>query len=171
MKPEHIGVLVVGGLMLFGAGMFLIGDRHQVFAHHSEFYAEFVNLAGLSNGAKVRVAGMDAGQVQDIAVPDSPSSRFRVRWRIDSKLRGLVRNDSIATIGTEGVVGGTYLSIRPGTAQAPPAALLATIPSKEPTDLSELLAGGAGLLHDAQASFKQVAEKAGVALDTVTTTA
>jgi len=171
MKPEHIGVLVVGGLVLFGAGMFLIGDRHQVFAHHSEFYAEFVNLAGLSNGAKVRVAGMDAGQVQDIAVPDSPSPRFRVRWRIDSKLRGLVRNDSIATIGTEGMVGGTYLSVRPGTAQAPPAPLLATIPSKEPTDLSDLLAGGAGLLHDAQMSLKQVTQKLGVTLDTVTTTA
>src|SRR5262249_55209620 len=93
MKKEHIGVLVVGGLLLFGLGMFLIGDRHQAFARHSEFYAEFVNLAGLSNGAKVRVAGMDAGQVRDITVPTSPSSRFRVKWRIDTKLRGLVRTD------------------------------------------------------------------------------
>jgi phospholipid/cholesterol/gamma-HCH transport system substrate-binding protein len=171
MRKEHIGVLVVGGLMLFGVGMFLIGDRHQVFGRHSEFYAEFVNLAGLSNGAKVRVGGMDAGQVQNISVPDSPSSRFRVRWRIDSALRGLVRSDSIATIGTEGMVGGTYLSVRPGTARAPRAELLATIPSKEPTDLSDLLAGGAGLLNDAQISLRQVTEKLGVALDTVTTAA
>jgi phospholipid/cholesterol/gamma-HCH transport system substrate-binding protein len=170
MKPEHIGVLVVGGFVLFAAGTFLIGDRRQMFSHHSEFYAEFVNLAGLSNGAKVRVAGMDAGQVKEIRVPDSPSSRFRVKLRIDSKLRGLVRSDSVATIGTEGMVGGTYLSVRAGTAQAPPAALLATIPSTEPTDLSEMLAGGAHLLHDAQLSLNQISAKLGTALDTVTTT-
>jgi len=171
MRKEHIGVLVVGGFVLFGVGMFLIGDRHQVFGRHSEFYAEFVNLAGLSNGAKVRVGGMDAGQVRQIAIPGSPSSRFRVRWRIDSKLRGLVRSDSIVTIGTEGMVGGTYLSVQPGTAEAPPAEPLATIPSKEPTDFSRVLDEGAGLLHDAQISLKQVSEKLGVALDTVTTTA
>ena len=83
-----VGIFVVGGLALFGIGLFVIGDRHQAFARHSEYYSEFVNLAGLANGAKVRVGGMDAGQVVAIGVPDSPSSRFRVKWRIDEKLRG-----------------------------------------------------------------------------------
>ncbi len=95
--------------------------------------------------AKVRVAGMDAGQVLDIGVPNSPSSRFRVKWRIDAKLRGLVRTDSVVTIGTEGVVGGTYLAVRPGSTQALEATALATIPSREPTELSELLVRSAGL--------------------------
>jgi phospholipid/cholesterol/gamma-HCH transport system substrate-binding protein len=112
-KNVSIGLFVVGGLLLFGIGMFVIGDRHQVFARRTEYYSEFVNLAGLEKGAKVRVAGMDAGQVLAIRVPDSPSSHFRVKWRIDAKLRGLVRSDSVVTIGTEGIVGGTYLSVRP----------------------------------------------------------
>src|ERR1700691_3190066 len=113
-----IGLFVVGGLVLFGIGMFVIEDRLQAFARHTEYYSEFVNLAGLANGAKVRVAGMDAGQVLAIGVPDSPTSRFRVKWRIDAKLRGLVRADSVVTIETEGIVGGTYLSVRQGSAQA-----------------------------------------------------
>src|SRR6516165_600078 len=141
-----IGLFVIGGLLLFGIGMFVIGDRHQAFARHSEYYSEFVNLAGLVKGAKVRVAGMDAGQVLAIDVPDSPSARFRVKWRIDAKLRGLVRGDSVATIGTEGIVGGTYLSVKPGSAQAAEASDLATIPSQETSDLSELLARGNGLI-------------------------
>jgi phospholipid/cholesterol/gamma-HCH transport system substrate-binding protein len=151
-----IGLFVIGGLLLFGIGMFLIGDRHQAFARHSEYYSEFFNLAGMTKGAKVRVAGMDAGQVLAIDVPDSPSSRFRVKWRIDAKLRGLIRADSVATIGTEGIVGDTYLSVRPGSAQAAEASELATIPSKETTDLSELLARGNGLLTDADDLLKQV---------------
>src|ERR1700692_1844431 len=109
-RNASIGLFLIGGLLLFGIGMFVIGDRHQAFALHTEYYSEFVNLAGLSNGAKVRVGGMDAGEVLGIDVPDSPSSRFRVRWRIGEKMGGLVRTDSMVTIETEGIVGGTYLS-------------------------------------------------------------
>ena len=165
-----IGLFVIGGLVLFGIGMFVIGDRHQAFARHTEYYTEFVNLAGLTNGSKVRVAGMDAGQVLAIAVPDSPSSRFRVKWRIEAKLRGLVRADSIVTIDTEGIVGGTFLSVRQGSAQAVQAEALSTIPSKEPMELSELLSRGSGLVNDADAMVKEIGGKLGGALDGVTTT-
>ena len=60
MKNNNVivGLFVLVGLVLFTIGMFLIGDRHQAFSRHVEYYAEFVNLAGLSNGAKIRVAGM-----------------------------------------------------------------------------------------------------------------
>jgi phospholipid/cholesterol/gamma-HCH transport system substrate-binding protein len=172
MKNKYlsIGLFVIGGLVLFGIGMFVIGDRHQAFAHHTEYYSEFVNLAGLANGAKVRVGGMDAGQVIGIAAPDSPPARFRVKWRIDAKLRGLVRADSIATIDTEGIVGGTFLSVRQGSAQAAQAAALATIPSKEPMELSELLSRGSGLINDADGILKVVGGKVNGALDLVTTT-
>jgi phospholipid/cholesterol/gamma-HCH transport system substrate-binding protein len=169
-RKVGIGIFVIGGLALFGIGMFLIGDRHQAFTRHIEYYSEFANLIGLTDGAKVRVGGMDAGQVIAIAVPDSPPSRFRIKWRIDAKLRGLVRTDSLATIGTEGVVGGTYLSVLPGTAQASEAAPLATIPGKEPTDLSELIARGTGILNDAQGMLKEIGPKLGIALNTVTST-
>jgi phospholipid/cholesterol/gamma-HCH transport system substrate-binding protein len=169
-KNVSVGLFVLGGLLLFGAGLFLIGDPRRAFGEHVEYYSEFVNLAGLSNGAKVRVGGMDAGEVVGIGVPDSPSSRFRVNWRISSKLRGLVRGDSIVTIETEGVVGGTYLAVRPGTAHSLQAGDRATIPSKEPVELSELLTRGTGLLNDAQSMLKDVGGKLDGALDGVTTT-
>ena len=169
-RNVSVGLFVAGGLLLFGAGMFLIGDRRQAFGRHMEYYSEFVNLAGLSNGAKVRVGGMDAGEVLAIDVPDSPSSRFRVRWRIGEKLGGLVRTDSMATIETEGVVGGTYLGVRPGTSRAVPAPALATIPSREPVELSEILTRGTGLLNDAQSMLNSVGGKLGGTLDTVNAT-
>ena len=167
MKPNNrlVGLFVVGGLVLFGIGLFLIGDRHQLFARHREYYSDFVNLAGLANGAKVRVAGMDAGQVSAIIAPDSPSSRFRVRWRIDVKLSGLVRTDSVATIGTEGIVGGTYLAVRQGTAHAAEAAPLAIVRSEEAIGLSDVVSAGAGLLNDARGTLGAIGPKLGVTLD------
>src|ERR1700733_11215040 len=90
-RNVSVGLFVIAGLVLFGLGIFLIGDRHQAFARHREYYSEFVNLAGLTKGSKVRVAGMDAGEVVAVGVPDTPSSGFKVKWRIDAKLAGLGR--------------------------------------------------------------------------------
>ena len=165
-----VGLFVIAGLLLFGAGMFLIGDRRQAFGQHVEYYAEFENLAGLSNGAQVRVGGLAAGEVIGIAVPDSPSARFRVGWRVNANLRELVRADSLATIETEGVVGGTYLSVRPGSTRTARAASHATIPSQEPIELSEVVTRGAALLNDAQTMLNQVGGKLGGTLDTVNST-
>ena len=156
IRKERIGLFVIGGLVLFGIGMFLIGDRRQLFARHTEYHTEFTNLSGLTPGAKVRVSGLDAGEVLTIDVPDSPAARFRLRFRIDARLRALVRTDSVVTIDSEGVVGGNYLSVRPGSSQAPQADALATIPSAEPTELSALLTSSAGLLDDVKGALKGV---------------
>jgi phospholipid/cholesterol/gamma-HCH transport system substrate-binding protein len=147
-----VGLFVAAGLILFTVGLFLIGNRHQAFARHIEFYVEFRDLSGLTKGAKVQVGGMDAGEILDIGVPDSPSAKFRVRLRIDEKFGGLVRTDSLATIGTEGVVGDTFLLVRPGSSHSHAAAPLSTLPSKEPTELADLLDQGKGTLTDVDAA-------------------
>lgn len=169
-KNAVVGIFVVAGLALFTLGLFLIGDRHQAFARHVEYYAEFENLDGISKGSKVRVAGVDAGQVTGIGIPQSPSSRFRIALNIDERLRGLVRTDSVVTIGTEGIVGDVYLSVRSGSSQAASARPLSTLPTKEPLDITEVLAKGNGLLADTDGAIKRVSGKLDGALDGVKTT-
>ena len=85
-------------------------------------------------------------------------------------MRGLVRTDSVATIATEGVVGDTYLAVRTGTAKAPQASALATIPTREPTEIADLLERGNGLLNDADGLLKQVGGQLNGTLETVNTT-
>lgn len=149
-----VGIFVIAGLTLFTAGLFLIGNRHEAFVSHIEYYAEFKDLSGLTKGAKVQVAGMDAGQVVDIGVPGSPAARFRVHIRINDALHGLVRTDSVATVGTEGVVGDTFLLIHPGSPNAPAAAAQATLPSKEPIEMADLLEQGKGVLANVDTTVK-----------------
>jgi len=172
-----VGLFVLAGLTIFTVGLFLIGNRHEAFARHIDYYAEFTNLAGLSKGSKVQVAGMDAGQVMEIAVPGSPSARFRVRLRIEERLQGLVRTDSLATIATQGVVGETFLLVHSGSANAAAASPLAVLPSKEPVDLSGLLDQGQGLLNDvdgavkdADGLLKKTGGQLGTTLDNTNTT-
>ncbi|HEU0141465.1 MAG TPA: MlaD family protein [Bryobacteraceae bacterium] len=134
-----VGIFLLGGVLLFALGLFLIGNRRLLFEDSFHIHTEFAKLAGLANGAKVRVGGMDAGEVVSVNVPAGPGSKFRVRARITEKLHPLVRKDSVATIQTDGIVGNQFLQIGPGTEQAAPAVAEGTIPSREPFDFADLL--------------------------------
>jgi phospholipid/cholesterol/gamma-HCH transport system substrate-binding protein len=134
-----VGVFVIAGLVLFTTGLFMIGNRHEAFAPHVELYTEFANVSGIIPGAKVQVAGMDAGQVLAMEIPQSPSAKFRIKVRVNAKLSGLVRADSVVTVGTEGVVGNRFLEISAGTSRAPAVATGSTLKGVEPTELSAIL--------------------------------
>jgi phospholipid/cholesterol/gamma-HCH transport system substrate-binding protein len=134
-----IGVFVLGGLLLFALGLFMIGDRQMAFAKRFTVYTEFTKVTGLQPGAVVRVLGAKAGSIKQIVPPNSPGEKFRVRLEIGESLHQLVRTDSIATIETEGLVGGSYLGIGTGTDAAPRVSADGTIAGKEPFEISDLM--------------------------------
>ena len=117
----------------------MIGDRQMAFAKKFTVYTEFKKITGLQPGAIVRVSGAKAGSITQILPPNTPSEKFRVKLEITEDLHQLVRTDSIATIETEGLVGGSYLGIGTGTDAAPPVAPNATIAGKEPFDIADLM--------------------------------
>jgi len=142
MNSRHavaVGAFVIAGVLLFGAGLFLIGDRRMLFNRSFDVYAEFANVAGLEEGAKVRVAGIDAGEVDTIHVPPNPSARFRVEIRIREDLHQLIRVDSVASIQTDGLVGNKFVQVEAGTDQAEIVPSRGTIKSREPFEFSQML--------------------------------
>ena len=134
-----VGAFVIGGVILFTAGLFLIGNRRMLFTETFRVYAEFSEIAALDNGAKVRVAGMDAGEVDSIRVPTGPTGRFRVRMRVREDLHPLIRLDSVATIQNDGLVGNKFVQIESGTEQSPVVPDTGTIQSREPFDIADLM--------------------------------
>ncbi len=134
-----VGVFVIVGLLLFAVGLFMIGDRQMAFAETFTLYTEFTKVTGLQPGAIVRVSGAKAGSITDIFPPATPNEKFRVKLEVVEVLHQLVRTDSLATIETEGLVGGNYLGIGTGTSTAPPVAPDATIAGREPFDVADLM--------------------------------
>src|SRR5580658_1956473 len=172
-----IGLFLILGIGLFTAILFLIGNRHDIFGKHVEFYAEFSDIGGLPKGAQVRVSGIEAGEVKGIEIPASPSSKFRLKLQVRTNARGLVRADSLVSIRTEGIVGDKFVFIREGTSTAAEAPDGATLPSKEPFDLGEALEKGTALLdkssalvENLQGSITDLHGRLDVALDSVTKT-
>jgi phospholipid/cholesterol/gamma-HCH transport system substrate-binding protein len=133
-----MGAFVIGGLLLFGFGLFLIGDRRMLFSKSAEFYTEFAQINALESGAKVRVGGMDAGEVVEVRVPPGPGSKFRLKFRIIEKLFPVIRTDSVATIQTDGLLGNKFLLIDIGTTGMASAGY--TLNSREPFEIGDLLA-------------------------------
>src|ERR1700739_1062997 len=160
-----VGIFIIAGVTLFALGIFLVGSRHEAFSHHLFLYTEFANLDSITKGSKIQVAGMDAGQVAKIDVPNSPNGRFRVQMRVNEQFHGLIRSDSVVTVDTEGVVGNTFLTIHTGSPNAPIAQADSVLQSKPPVTMSDLLTNGLGVMNDADATLKQVGGELNGALD------
>ena len=165
-----IGIFIVSGLALFTLVLFTIGNRHKAFSPHVDLYTEFANISGLTKGADVQVAGFDAGEIADIQVPKSPAGRFRLDLRIDERLNALVRTDSLVTVDSEGIVGDKFVQIHGGSANAPQAAPSATLPSKEPLSLADLIESSSNLINGANETMKGVQGKIDGTLNAATRT-
>ena len=142
MRGALIGAFVLGGLLLFGGGLFLIGDRRLLFVEQFEIDSTFGRVTGLQVGTLVRVAGLPAGEVLGITLPSSPSDRFRVRMRLREDVRHLVRADSTAAIQTDGIVGNAFVQIGVGTDASPPVAPGDTIAGVDPIEFADLIQEG-----------------------------
>ena len=110
-KLVGAGAFVVFGILLFTIALFMIGERRMLFEKRFPVYAEFAKLGQLEQGAAVRVAGLDAGEVTEIQIPGSPAGKFRVKMEVREDLHGLVRTDSVANVQMEGLVGAIFVWI------------------------------------------------------------
>ncbi|MBI4263912.1 MAG: MCE family protein [Acidobacteria bacterium] len=142
MRSALVGAFVLGGLLLFGGGLFLIGDRRLLFAEQFELFTTFGKVTGLQVGTRVRLAGLDAGEVLDVRIPPSPAEPFRVRMRLREDLRQLVRTDSTAAVQTDGIVGNAFIQISVGTDAAPLVQPGDTIAGNDPIEFADLIQEG-----------------------------
>jgi phospholipid/cholesterol/gamma-HCH transport system substrate-binding protein len=151
-----VGVFITAAVVLFGAGLFLIGNQHRAFSHRVIFYTTFRNLNGLTDGAEVMVDGMDAGEVESVEIPSSPAHEFRLKMNVDDRFHGLIRENSLVTVETQGIVGDEFVLIHDGTPQASEAPAGSTLESKEPFELSQLLEQAQGVMTQAGAAINEV---------------
>lgn len=141
-KAAMVGGFVVIGVLVFAAGLFLIGDRRLLFTDHIEVDTHFGKVTGLVVGTPVRLSGLNAGEVLEILVPSRPSEKFRVRMRIREDLQPLVRTDSVAAIQTDGIVGNAFVQIGMGSDEAPIVEAGGSLPGVDPVDLADLIQEG-----------------------------
>lgn len=142
MRSALVGAFVLVGLLLFGTGLFLIGDRRLLFVEQFEINSTFGKVTGLEVGTAVTVAGLAAGEVLEITLPSRPSDRFHVRMRLREDVRHLIRADSTAGVQTDGIVGNAFIQISVGTDASPPVTAGDTITGIDPIEFADLIQEG-----------------------------
>jgi len=133
----RVGVFVVMALAFLFVGVFLIGNKDFLFSSTYRLQAEFQNVAGLNNGAAVRIGGIHQGTVKEIDLPSQPDEKVTVIMNVKSETRNIIKKDSRASIKTEGVLGDKYVEISFGSPKAEPIGENGTIASETQRDMSE----------------------------------
>jgi outer membrane protein OmpA-like peptidoglycan-associated protein len=133
----RVGVLVVMALVFLSIGVFLIGNKDFLFSSTYRLKAEFQNVAGLNNGAAVRIGGIHQGTVKEIDLPSQPDGKVTVVMNVKSETRNIIKKDSRASIKTEGLLGDKYVEISFGSPKADLIGEDGTIASEMQRDMSE----------------------------------
>ncbi len=139
----RVGIFVLGLMGLFIVFVLTIGSQSRIFERRYSLHAFFGTIEGLNVGAPVRLAGTSIGSVDDITFSkDLASKKIRVTISLDARLQDRIREDSIASIGTVGLVGDKVLELTVGSLDKPVLLPGATIASIDPPDYAKLLQKG-----------------------------
>jgi phospholipid/cholesterol/gamma-HCH transport system substrate-binding protein len=138
-RAARLGAFIIATLAILALGIFIIGDRQYLFSDTYRLKAQFATVVGLSEGAEVRVGGVHSGSVRRIDLPKNPTDKITVLMDLKRSTHDIVKQDSIAAIQTEGLLGNEYVSISFGTAQASNVRDGDTIASVPPLVLADLI--------------------------------
>jgi len=112
-----LGVFVILGTVLLVVAVYLIGNKQNLFGNTFEIHTIFKNVNGLQSGNNVRFSGVAVGTVRSIEMMNDTS--IRVNMIIDDKMLEHIRQNSVATVGSDGLVGSMLINIVPGKGTAP----------------------------------------------------
>ncbi|CAN5533740.1 hypothetical protein BH10PLA2_BH10PLA2_19950 [soil metagenome] len=113
-----LGLIIVVALVGGTVGLFLIGDRRGQWSESFFLTVGFPRVQGVEVGTRVRVLGVDAGEVNAVEPPKAPGEAVVLRLRISSRMAQLIRSDASVEIASEGMIGGKVLEIQPGSKDA-----------------------------------------------------
>ncbi len=105
----RVGVtLTIAGLILVVGMLWLAGFKFN--DERYELYIIFPEVAGLSQGDKVTVAGLDAGEVLSLDL--LPDGRVEAHVEIDPDIN--IPTDSRISVASYGLIGSKVIQVRPG---------------------------------------------------------
>lgn len=106
---------ILGALVLVAAVAFLVFAYNKAGQRTFSGYpmtARFSSIDGLQTGSDVKIAGVKVGQVTGITI-DPNTYLAMVKLMISPEIK--VPVDSVASITTEGLLGGKYVGLTPGS--------------------------------------------------------
>jgi phospholipid/cholesterol/gamma-HCH transport system substrate-binding protein len=166
-RVARLGAFIVVTLAILAAGVFIIGSKEYLFQSTYKLKAQFDNVAGLAAGADVQVGGVHSGTVQSIELPHKPGEKVMVLMNLDKSTHEVIKQDSVASIQTEGLLGNQFVAISFGSAGQGEVKDGETIESEAPLVMADMLKKASAMLDSSQQAI-QNATQATAHLNSVT---
>lgn len=152
----RVGIFIVITGAFLAVCVFLIGSRESMFRPSYKVRADFDNVAGLNEGADVRVGGIRKGSVKRIQLPKEPNGKVVVLMDLEKETQSIVKLDSTAEIKSEGMLGDKYVEVTFGSMEGAMLRGGETIGTHPPVDISDLFAKTNQILDTTQGALNNV---------------
>ena len=139
----RVGLFVLMALAVFLGMVYALGARARLFEARYTIHADFTEVGGLTEGATVRLAGVQIGRVSGVHLPAAPGGKVRVDLNIARRYADRVRKNSVARIETQGLLGDKIVEISVGTVATPPLGPGEALAAQDPTEIARVISEGA----------------------------
>lgn len=156
-SQAKVGLLVLGGLLILA--YMTIKVEHITITKNKGYIVKVVfnTVAGLDEKAMVRVAGVEAGRVEDIILLEG---RAELRLRINPDIK--LYQDATASIRSVGLLGDKYVELTSGSPGMPLLANEDSIESRtEGADLDQLTGRLANIADDIKSVTESISKVLG----------
>lgn len=117
LNNVKLGLFVFAGLLFMVFSLYMIGSNRNLFGSSFTIKASFYNVDGLTPGNNVRFSGIDVGTVKTVEIESD--STISVTMLLDKSVRKYLRQNVIASIGTDGLMGNKLININSQSGAAP----------------------------------------------------
>ncbi len=157
-RVARLGAFIVLSIAILAAGVFVIGGKQYLFSSTYQLKAQFDNVAGLDAGGDVRVGGVHSGTVRSIVLPHQPGDKVTVIMDLGDSTHEIIKQDSVVTIETEGLLGNQYLAISFGSAGKAEVRNGDILASQAPLEMADLLKKTSGILDTSQQAIQNTTQ-------------
>ena len=153
----RVGIVVLIALAATMIGVFMIGQRANLFRSKFPYETHFESAAGLIAGNNVSLNGVVVGSVIEVKLSGDPADRtVRVVYDVVRRWAPMIRKSTRASIKTRGLLGDKYIELEGGKADEPEVPVGGEIPAAQGAGLEKLLEGSGDLLTDLSAIAKSL---------------
>ena len=153
----RVGAFVVVAFVVALYVVFMIGSERNIFKPHYSLIAKFHDISGLRVGAPVQLSGLTIGAVSKIKLSHELSdSDVYVYLSIDRLYRARLRQDSLASINTQGLLGDKFIFLSIGSPEDKQLKDGDEIKTTEGSDFGALATKATEVLDNINSVFKGV---------------
>lgn len=145
----RVGIVVLIALVATMIGVFLIGQRANLFRSKFPYETHFDSASGLISGNNVSLNGVVVGNVIEVRLSGNAADRtVRIVYDVVKRWAPMIRKGTRASIKTRGLLGDKYIELEGGKPEEPEVPIGSEIPPAPGAGLEQFLAGSGDLLTD-----------------------